>query len=71
VSKKRGPTLRFVNDRVLPLDVAAVLIQRLKAALVDISPDEAPAAYTHVFGVLMVLERALADPDALIQLGDE
>jgi hypothetical protein len=60
-----------VSDGVLPLDVAAVLIQRLKAALVDMRPDEAPAAYTHVFGVLTVLESALADPDAIIRLGDE
>lgn len=60
-----------MNDRVLPLDVAAALIQRLKAALVEIRPVEAPAAYNHVFGVLTVLETALTDPDAIIQLGDE
>lgn len=44
---------------------------RLKAALGDMPPTVNPTAYNQVFGVLRVLELALEDPGAVLQLGDK
>ena len=58
-----------MDDVVLPCETAVGLVQHLKTALLAVPHGN--DAHVHVFRTLIVIERALADPDSRVYLSDD